>query len=445
VPRGDAAEGKSGEGKEACALRPRILAAALTLILFCAGAVPAVASYAAIVVDARDGTVIESVNADTPNYPASLTKMMTLYLAFAALESGRFAIDQMLPVSQHAASRAPSRLGLKRGQKLSVRDAILGLITKSANDAAVVIAEALAGSEVEFARLMTEKAGELGMSQTTFRNASGLPHRGQLTTARDMATLGRALIAHFPQHYRHFSTVNFRYNGRTYRNHNRLLTAYEGTDGIKTGYIHAVGYNLVASALRGDRRLVGVVLGGRTGRQRDRQMAEMFDRSFGGLSEPVVAGGAPLPIAKPTTFPPPEPAASQALAAPAIAKAPPAIRGTATPAAVAAAAPVLAPPAFNREALGEGAEWSVQVGAFSRYAQAHLAVSRATRALPELLSNPVSIQRDEASRNNLYRARIVGMTETDARKSCRSLRRKKLDCLALPHGPYGEERGEGSD
>jgi D-alanyl-D-alanine carboxypeptidase len=257
-----------------------------------------------------------------------------------------------------------------------------------------------------------------------------------------MATLGRALIAHYPQYYQYFSTVNFRYNNRTFRNHNRLLTAYEGTDGIKTGYIHAVGYNLVASAMRGDRRLVGVVLGGRTGRQRDRQMAEMFDRSFAGQGEPLVAS-APLPLAKPTTFPPVDAAGAgaQALAAP---KAPPQPQGIATPAAVTASAPVLAPP-HPREALSEGAEWSVQVGAFSRYAQAHLAVSRATKALPELLSNPVSIQRDEASRNNLYRARIVGMTESDARKSCRTLRRKKLDCLALPHGPYGEERGEGSE
>jgi D-alanyl-D-alanine carboxypeptidase len=435
-------------------LRLKIFVAVLTLVIAGippAGSIldarPASASYASIVIDARDGSILESVNADTPNYPASLTKMMTLYLAFGALDSGALKLDQQLPVSHHAASRAPSRLGLKRGQKLSVRDAVMGLITKSANDAAVV-------SEVDFARVMTEKAQELGMTQTTFRNASGLPHRAQLTTARDMATLGRALIAHFPQHYQYFATVNYKYNGRILRNHNRLLTSYEGTDGIKTGYIHAVGYNLVASAIRGDRRLIGVVLGGRTGRQRDRQMAEQFDRAFGGLNQPLVAGAPLPPPAKPATFPmaaaspvapapePPAPQAAPQAALAATAKAP-----VVTTIAVSPNAPVLAPP-VERETLNDlagGPEWSVQVGAFRRYAQAHLAVSLATKALPELQGNPVSIQRDDVRRNNLYRARIVGLTESDARKSCKTLKLKKLDCLAMPHAGYGDERGEGSE
>jgi len=452
----------SGRGTKERALRLRVFIAVLISVIAgippvgsIVGARPAGASYASIVVDSRDGSILESFNADTPNYPASLTKMMTLYMAFGALESGSLKLDQVLPVTQHAASRAPSRLGLKRGQKLSVRDAVMGLITKSANDAAVVIAEALGGNEVDFARLMTEKAQELGMTQTTFRNASGLPHRAQLTTARDMATLGRALIAHFPQYYQYFATVNYRYNGRILRNHNRLLTSYEGTDGIKTGYIHAVGYNLVASAIRGDRRLIGVVLGGKTGRQRDRQMAEQFDRAFGGQSQPLVAGTPLPPQAKPTTFPmaaaspmapapetpAPETPAPRAAAAAAV-KAP-----VVTTVAVSPNAPVLAPPTI-REAPGElagGPEWSVQVGAFSRYAQAHLAVSRATKAVPELSSSPVSIQRDDMTRSNLYRARISGLSESEARKSCRTLKRKKLDCLALPHAGYREERGEGSE
>jgi D-alanyl-D-alanine carboxypeptidase len=460
------------EGKGA-SVRLGTFITVLTLLI--AGVRPALASYASIVVDARDGSILESVNADTPNYPASLTKMMTLYLAFGALESGALKLDQTLPVSQHAASRAPSRLGLKRGQRLSVRDAIMGLITKSANDAAVVIAEALAGNEVDFARVMTDKAQELGMTQTAFRNASGLPHRAQLTTARDMATLGRALIAHYPQYYSYFATVNYRYNGRFLRNHNRLLTAYEGTDGIKTGYIHAVGYNLVASAIRGDRRLIGVVLGGKTGRQRDRQMAEQFDRSFGSMNAPLVAGVPLPPPSKPTTFAsaaPPAPAAvvpplnnaptivavpvvktpAPQPQAPAVQVVPPANAAVAavpapqvTTIAVSPNVPVLAPPGIRDPDDGGSPEWSVQVGAFSRYAQAHLAVSRATKALPELQNNPVSIQRDDHSRNNLYRARIVGLTETEARQSCRNLKRKKLDCLALPFAGYGEERGEGSE
>ena len=223
-------------------------------------ATPAHARYASVVMDAESGTVLYSRNADTRNYPASLTKIMTLYLLFEALERGQLSLNQKLTVSRRAAGQAPSRIGLRRGQKMSVREVILALAVKSANDAAVVAAEVLAKSEVTFARLMTKRARELGMKGTTFRNASGLPNRGQKSTARDMAILARALLRNFPQYYDNFSTRKFRYKNRTYRNHNRLLTQYSGTDGIKTGYIRASGYNVVASVERNGRRLIGVVL-----------------------------------------------------------------------------------------------------------------------------------------------------------------------------------------
>jgi len=193
----------------------------------------ATARYASIVVDADSGQVLHAVNADTRNYPASLTKMMTLYMLFEQLEKGAMTLDQALPVSKRAAGMPPSKLGLKQGGSIKVEDAILALTTKSANDVAVVVAEALGGTEINFAKLMTARAQEIGMTRSTFRNASGLPNRGQKSTARDMVRLAKALMEDFPQYYHYFSRTSFSYNGRTYRNHNRLLKSYNGTDGIK--------------------------------------------------------------------------------------------------------------------------------------------------------------------------------------------------------------------
>ena len=229
----------------------------------------ATARYASMVVDAESGQVLHAVNADTRNYPASLTKMMTLFLVFDALEKGTLRLDQPLPVSKRAAGMPPSKLGLKQGQTITVEDAILALVTKSANDVAVVIAEALGGQETTFAKMMTERAQELGMSRTTFRNASGLPNRGQKSTARDMVRLAQALMEDHDKYYHYFSTQSFTYQGRTYRNHNRLLKGYKGTDGIKTGYIRASGFNLVSSVERDGRRVIAVVFGGKTSRSRD--------------------------------------------------------------------------------------------------------------------------------------------------------------------------------
>jgi D-alanyl-D-alanine carboxypeptidase len=241
------------------------------------------ARNASIVIHYDTGKVLHAVNPDTRIYPASLTKMMTLYLAFEALQRGDLSPDHKLKVSRHAAGMPPSKLGLKAGETIMAKDVILALITKSANDAAVVMAEALGGSEIQFARLMTQKAHSLGMYRTSFQNASGLPNILQRSTARDMATLARALIRDFPGYYRLFATNAFTFRGRTYPNHNRLVRTYRGADGIKTGYIRASGYNVATSAVRRGSRLIAVVLGGKSPRSRDGRAARILDRAFAGI------------------------------------------------------------------------------------------------------------------------------------------------------------------
>src|SRR3954449_5233029 len=232
--------------------------------------------FSSIIVDGNSGAVLSSNNPDGIRRPASLTKIMTLYLLFERLDAGKMKLDTEMEVSEHASEQAPTKLGLKPGQTLKVEDAIKGLVTRSANDAAVVIAEAIAGDEDEFAKLMTRKARSLGMSKTTYRNASGLPNDEQITTARDQATLGRAIQDRYPRYYRYFATTVFNYRGQSIRNHNRLLGNVEGIDGIKTGYTRASGFNLVTSMHRGNRHLVGVVLGGRSGGSRDAIMRNLL-------------------------------------------------------------------------------------------------------------------------------------------------------------------------
>jgi D-alanyl-D-alanine carboxypeptidase len=240
--------------------------------------------YAAIVVDANSGSILHSASADAIRHPASLTKIMTLYMLFERLESGKLSLDSQLRVSEHAADQSPTKLGLREGSTISVEDAIKGLVTRSANDAAVVVAENLAGSEEEFARQMTRKARALGMSNTTYRNASGLPDSAQVTTARDQATLGRAIQERFPRYYKYFSTRTFTFRGQRIGNHNRLLGKVEGVDGIKTGYIRASGFNLVTSVKRDGRHVVAVVLGGTSAGARDSRMRQLLAQHVGSAS-----------------------------------------------------------------------------------------------------------------------------------------------------------------
>ena len=241
------------------------------------------AKKAAIVIDFDTKEVLFEVNANTKNYPASLTKIMTLYILFDQIEKGVLTYDTKLKVSKIASSRSPSKLYLEAGSYIKVEDAIMALIIKSANDVATVVAENISGTEKDFAKLMTRYARNLGMANTTFKNASGLPNRAQLTTARDISILSHALISNFPEEYKLFSKQNFTYNGKTYKTHNKLMLSYEGADGIKTGYIKASGFQLAFSAVRNNKRLVGVIFGGDTGKQRDRSLKIIMDKEFAEL------------------------------------------------------------------------------------------------------------------------------------------------------------------
>jgi D-alanyl-D-alanine carboxypeptidase len=299
--------------------------------------------YASIVVDANTGRVLQETNPDALRHPASLTKIMTLYLLFERLDAGKIKLGTQLSVSSHAASQAPSKLGLKPGTSISAEDAIRALVTKSANDAAAVIAEALAGDEDDFAELMTSKARALGMSRTVYRNASGLPDSEQVTTARDQAILGRAIQDRFPRYYTYFATPSFAFRGATIRNHNRLLGRIEGVDGIKTGYTHASGFNLVTSMRRNGRHIVAVVLGGRSAGARDARMRDLVTEKIADASPkrtapmiaeaaertPPAAGKRPAParieLASAGSTPislAPRPAATQAANGPDAAEAP---------------------------------------------------------------------------------------------------------------------------
>lgn len=396
-------------------LKRAAFATALTTLILLAASPADARRYASIVIDFESGKVLHEANADHLVYPASLTKMMTLYLAFEALEAGRLSDKTPLEVSRVASQRSPSKLALRPGQRITVENAILGMVTKSANDAATVLAEALAGGEAKFADKMTEKARELGMTHTTFRNASGLPNRDQQTTARDMATLARALIRDFPHYYHYFATPEFAYNGSTFVNHNRLLKTYPGADGIKTGFTAASGFNLVASAQRNGTRLIGVVMGGRTARSRNAQMARLLDTAFLGRLA-LYAALTPKPI---------HPVAQIGLDA---ARTPKATIGrddtvAAAHESLATAAP--SPPAEPR--------WGIQVGAFSRLAAAHSAAARAVRLAPGLLADakPVVVPAEEEG-TTIYRARLVGLSERLARKACAKLAAQDLRCVPVP-------------
>ena len=266
----------------------RSLCVGLGLLLICGvGLMPKAMAekYASIVVDIETGEVLHARHADALRYPASLTKAMTLYMLFDALKSGEVQATELFPVSPFAAAQAPSSLRLEAGDTISVRDAILALITKSANDVSVVVAERLGGSERAFAALMTAKAREMGMTQTTFRNASGLPNARQLSTARDMAILAERLLEDHAEYYGYFATTDFSWGDANYENHNRLIGNVLGVDGIKTGYTRASGFNLMASAKRNGRRIVTIMFGGSTSRSRDEHVAELIEAAYASLAQ----------------------------------------------------------------------------------------------------------------------------------------------------------------
>ncbi|MFD1627477.1 D-alanyl-D-alanine carboxypeptidase [Azospirillum griseum] len=385
------------------------------------------AKAASIIMDARTGEVLHEQDADAIAHPASLTKMMTLYLTFDALEDGRLSLDQSLPVSSWAESMSPTKLGLRAGSSLKVENAILGLVTKSANDAAVVLAEALGGTESRFAEMMTRKARELGMRHTVYRNASGLPNMEQVTTARDYAILSRALMSDHAKYYPYFSRRNFVYGGRTLPNHNRLMSRYEGMDGIKTGYTVASGFNLAASAVRDGRRLVGVVLGGKSPVSRDNRMAALLDQAFGKPNRgredgALVASAERLSKEEPDAEGDDEDEEDDTAA-----KVGPK-RATVQLASLATAA--------TAKAAGKAAEkWGIQVGAFATRAAGQKALTQANKQAPFLLRGAkTAVLETKNGKDTVYRARMVGMDEKTARKACSELNRHGLRCVAVSPG-----------
>ena len=372
------------------------------------------AKYASFIINENTKRIYHNANADTRNYPASLTKIMTLYLVFDALKSKKISMSSKFKVSKRATRQPPSKLNLSAGSNITVKNAILALVTKSANDVATVIAENLGKSERNFARLMTRKAKKLGMTRTTFRNASGLPNRGQLSTARDMATLGIAIRKNHPKFFKLFKTKSFIYKGIKYTNHNNLLGSYSGTDGIKTGYTNASGFNLVASVERNGQRIIGVVFGGKKARSRDKHMVTLLNKYFKtSLSKPLVR------IAKPSELPKTRPKIVVAEKNIKNFKIPPEIINNIIP-----------------NDIEE--DWFIQIGAFKNRLNAHKAARNARNIVPEQLGNlPASLSKiTKSSTNNnlqyLWRVRFVELAENQARSVCAELWTSGLSCIPLP-------------
>ena len=396
---------------------------------------------AAIIVDANTNNVLYSSSADVLRSPASLTKIMTLYVLFAYLRAGKLKMDTELRVTSHAAGQAPTKLGLKPGSTIKVEDAIKSLVTKSANDAAAVIAENLAGTEENFGRMMTQTARNLGMKNTTFRNASGLPNNEQLTTARDMAILAMHVMRDYPEYYGVFKTQYYTYKGRKYRNHNRLLFGYRGTDGIKTGYTRASGFNLTASVQRGDKHLVGVVLGGRTGAQRDAALRALLDQHWSkATSGKPKATSFIASLLGPATPPPPsrKPVFALASATPspsAVMPVPAIEQGDASGPGDNVRAASLSP---NRPAPRDASpsrfagNYHVQVGAFTSESDAQNRLGMVRQRAPKLLNGhlPFTASFTKGS-TEWYRARFAGFSKTDAQSACDALKRMRLECIAM--------------
>jgi D-alanyl-D-alanine carboxypeptidase len=429
---------------------PALLAALVVLMIALGSALPAWAAkaraggkpeYSAIVIDARTGAVLHAEAPDARRYPASLTKMMTVFMILEAIDQRRLRFDTEWRVSPFAAAQSPTKLGLQAGSTITVREVVLGLVTKSANDAAVVAAENMAGSESAFAERMTQRAHKLGMSRTTFMNASGLPNPKQVTTAYDMARLSRALIHVFPHHYHLFSTSQFTYAGITHHNHNRFMEWYDGADGLKTGYVHASGFNLAASAVRNDRRLIGVVMGGRSPGGRDERMGVIMDAAFSRQVTPALpetrqarapARQAPAPAPVPATATPKPELSTVALrpAEPAADRRSPAPTATrsAAPAETAAKSEGPAPRATIRPG------WAVQVGAYNDTDQARRAAEQARKLAPTALRTAaIDVQKVGGSGRdaNLLRARLSGLSAGEAREACRILQRSRRACFTI--------------
>lgn len=399
--------------------------------------------YAGMAVDANTGKVLYAKNADKPRYPASLTKIMTLYLLFDFIAEGKVDYKTKFYVTKHAAAQAPSKLGLKPGQSIRAIDAIRALVTKSANDVAAVVAENLGGSEVNFAKMMTAKARSIGMRSTTFRNASGLPNKEQVTTARDMVTMSLAIQRDHPKHYRFFRTKQFKYRGRRYRNHNALLFSYKGTDGIKTGYTRASGFNLTSSVRRGNKHVVAAVMGGKSSKSRNAQMRRVLDRSLRKASKHKRPPASATPPKR-------KPAPASKRPAPQVSQ-----RGSAP---LALASQGRAEPHIDPEELAQiedalaherrmqrdvartaaiapgrsNGDFHVQVGAYKTSSDASQQLSKVKSVAGDLLAGHSALTMPyRKKRRALYRARFAGFSEATARSACSRLKQRSITCVVM--------------
>ncbi len=376
-----------------------------------------VSSY--VIINAKNGLVIAESKSNVVTYPASLTKVMTLMLVFDALDKGLLKLDQKLLISHRASIMPATKVGLKAGDTITVEDAIQALIIHSANDAAVVIAENLADSEASFVRLMNEKAKKIGLIQTTFGNASGLPHFKQVTTAADMGRLSLTLIREYPEYYRYFSKKSFTYHNRQFFTHNSLLKEYDGADGLKTGYIRASGYNLITSAQRGNNRLVVVVMGARSSALRTKQMIRLLNMGFKEINKPLTQQSA---LFAPTNRQPVR--NSKPLPNPASLK------------------PALKPSvAIYAEPSGKEKSWGIQIGAFATYNLAQDELNQAITVLRQSSYGQANITVYQAGKGKtFYRARLLGLTNQKAAEACKLLVKKTFSCFLVKNVPATAER-----
>lgn len=373
----------------------------------------ATASTSSILIDADSGKVLSSSAADKLRYPASLTKLMTLYITFDALEKGLIKMDDNLPVSRNAANRSPSKLGLRAGEKISVHDAIMALVIKSANDCATVLAEGLGYTEANFANTMTQVAHELGMKNTTFKNASGLPNKAQKTTARDMAILGAAVYHHFPQYYKLFSAKKFTYKGRTYYTHNHVLKSFEGADGMKTGFTNAAGFNIITSAERDGKRVIAVTMGHNTAKLRDKKVSSMMDQ---GLKKLALLDTDKNRI---------EPDSTIRIASAVPRKAPKTKSGIQNKDTGNQAAGTI-----TATAQTDDKNWAIQIGAFSNYAKARnyaMIVKKETN----LADKDIYIEPHQAASAIVYRSKLTGFAKKEANNTCNSLKKSNKSCIVI--------------
>lgn len=394
------------------------------------------AATSTLIADTKSGFILSSRNANVKNYPASLTKVMTLYLTFEALEEGLLKMDDELPVSVKASRQPKSKLYLKAGTTITVEEAIMALIIKSANDAAVVLAESLAPSEEEFAVMMTKTARELGMSNTTFKNASGLHNPEQITTAKDMAIMTIALINHHPKYYKLFGKKSFKFNGKTIYSHNEIVRSYKGGEGLKTGFISAAGYNIISTAKRGDNRLVSVVLGYNSTRARDKKAVNLLNKGFKMIIKQKSLAS------KSGKEPKNNPLKKNALVAkpnkqsylPIMAKS---IQETKNIVLASAQTPTddrvlgvgyLDIEDFTTTGQGDGAKtWAIQVGAFHSQ---KLALRVANEAVATLRLKDKTVKTPQAE--EWYRSRIFGFeSKKEADNACKKLRAQKMQCMSI--------------